>query len=306
MRGKTQLAKKIARRLIHEKIQVLMREIDINVRKVIEIFRFIFKYKIIFRSKSVEFAGLREYTPEDDASFIDWNSFAKTHKLYAKVYEEEKDLDIILVLDVSSSMIFGTQNKLKSEYATIVAGTIAHASVEVGHKVGLFLVSDKVVKFIPPMQGSLQYYKIIKEMANPDNWGGKKDFQRAVSEILITHRNPRTAMFFISDFLNLGSGWEDKLKLLSFKYEKFFSVVIRDIRDEILPEGVGLANFVNPFTGEVMTVDVDRIKHEYERQMKMYNSYLEKTIRSSGGKFIHAFTTDNFVKPLVKILSLYG
>ena len=116
------MAKKIAKELAKQNVSQLMKDIDMNVRKVIEVFRLIFKYRIIFRSKSVEFAGLREYTPEDDSSFIDWASFAKTGKLYAKVYEEEKDLDIVAMLDTSSSMLFGTQTMFKSDYARMLPG----------------------------------------------------------------------------------------------------------------------------------------------------------------------------------------
>ncbi|HEC92619.1 MAG TPA: DUF58 domain-containing protein [Candidatus Atribacteria bacterium] len=106
-------------------LSALMKEVDINVKKLIELFRFILKYRIIFRGSGIEFAGLREYTPEDDASRIDWKSSARTGKIYVKIFEEERDLDLFLLVDVSNSMLFGTAEKLKSEYATILAATIA-------------------------------------------------------------------------------------------------------------------------------------------------------------------------------------
>ena len=300
------MAKKIAKELAKQNVSQLMKDIDMNVRKVIEVFRLIFKYRIIFRSKSVEFAGLREYTPEDDSSFIDWASFAKTGKLYAKVYEEEKDLDIVAMLDTSSSMLFGTQTMFKSDYARIVAGTLMHAGSEVGHRIGMSLFNSRAVSTIEPMQGNVQYYRIVREMATPENWGGRKNFSQAVSDFLLTFKNPRTSLFIISDFLDPGQGWEEKLRLLGYKYEKLFAVVVRDPRDEKLPKGVGLVSLTDPVTGKSIVVDPAEIGDEYEKRMRAFDSYLEKQVNLAGGKLVKVYTTDNFVKPLVKILTAYG
>ncbi len=291
--------------LARQRIQQLMREIDANVRKLVEVFRFIFKYRLIVRSRSIEFAGLREYQ-NDDVSFIDWNSFAKTGKLYAKVYEEERDMDIVIVYDSSSSMLFGTQTVLKNEYASILAGTLAHSAIEVGDRVGLIMFNDRIVKFVPPARGSLQYYIILKELATPSNYGGGKNMERLLSGILDMVINPRTAFFFISDFLNIRDGWEDKMKLIGYRYERLFAMVVRDLRDEVLPEGAGLMSFRDPRTGRTITVDVDSIRDEFNRAMKSYNTYLEKTIMAANGHMIRTFTHEPFVKPLVKYLDLYG
>ena len=291
--------------LARQKISLLMRQIDVEVKKLVEVFRFIFKYRLIVRSRSVEFAGLREYQ-NDDATFIDWNSYAKTGKLYAKVYEEERDLNVMIVFDSSSSMLFGTQTVMKNEYASVIAGTIAYSAIEVGDKVGIIMFNDKIAKFLPPSRGTAQYYNILRELANPSNYGKGKNMERLMDGILESVVNPRTVFFFISDFLNIKEGWEDKMKLIGYRYEKLFAMVVRDLRDEVLPEGAGLMSFRNPRTGETMTVNVDSIRDEFNKHMKSYNNWLQKAIMSANGHMIKTFTHEPFVKPLAKYLELYG
>ncbi len=280
----------------------IIKDVDINVKKIIELFRFILKYKIILRGRGVEFAGLREYTTDDDASMIDWNSTARTGKTYVKIFEHERDLDVVILLDTSSTMIFGTQKYLKSEYSAIIAGTLAYSAIEVGDRAGILLFNDGVKKFIPPKKGTLQYYKILKAMTDKKNYGGRSNLADALEYILGSLKN-RSIIFIISDFIDPIGQWEEKLKLVGYKFDKLVGIMVRDIRDETLPDGIGRMRILDPVSGKKIVVDVDKYREEFSRAVKAHNSMIEKSFVVSRGGLIKTMTNEPFIKPLVGYFS---
>ncbi|MCD6558132.1 MAG: DUF58 domain-containing protein [Candidatus Aenigmarchaeota archaeon] len=284
-------------------LNALMKEVDINVKKLIELFRFILKYKIIFRGRGIEFAGLREYTPEDDASRIDWRSTARTGKVYVKIFEEERDLDLFLLIDVSNSMLFGTAEKLKSEYATILAATIAFAGIEAGDKVGIGLFSDKMTKVIPPAQGSLQYFKILKAMVDPENYGGACNLSGALHYVNKFVRK-RSIIFVVSDFIGSGQDWGDELRVTGYRFDRLLGIMIRDPRDDFLTSGVGSIRVSDPFSGESMVVDIDKYVEEYKKAARLQRLFVEREFHINNGGFVQTYTTEPFVKPLMKYFLL--
>jgi len=284
-------------------LSALMKEVDINVKKLIELFRFILKYRIIFRGSGIEFAGLREYTPEDDASRIDWKSSARTGKIYVKIFEEERDLDLFLLVDVSNSMLFGTAEKLKSEYATILAATIAYAGIEVGDKVGVGLFSDKMVKVIPPAQGSLQYFKILKALVDPDNYGGLCNLGDALKYVNRFIRK-RSIIFIVSDFIGAEHDWFDELRVTGYRFDRLLGIMVRDPRDDFLTTGVGSMRFSDPFSDKKMVVDVDKYVEEYKKAAKLQRLFVEKQFHINNGGFVQTYTTEPFIKPLMRYFLL--
>lgn len=285
-------------------IKGLMEEVDANVQEIINAFRFSLKYRVLFRGGGIEFAGLREYVPEeDDASRIDWKASLRSGRLYVRQYEEERDLDIYILLDASSSMVCGTQNKLKSEYAAVVAGTIAHAAIETGDKVGFGMFSDRVIVSLTPVGDLTQYYRILKLVVDPRHYGGVCDLDQALSYTLNSLGN-RTTLFIISDFIGLGSGWKDSLKMISGKLDRIMGIMVRDLRDSYLPEGIGNMKFADPFSEETVIVNTDKLRDRYNKIAREQERMVEEEFRQSNAGFVKVHTTEPFVKSLVKYLEL--
>lgn len=283
-------------------ITSIIKDIDINVKKIIELFRFILKYKIIIRGRGIEFAGLREYTTDDDASMIDWNSTARTGKTYVKIFEHERDLDVVILLDTSSTMIFGSQKYLKTEYASIIAGTLAYSAIEVGDRAGLLMFNDSARTFIPPKRGTLQYYKMLKSITDKRNYGGKSNLSAALEYILGALKH-RSIIFIISDFIDPIGPWEEKLKLVGYKFDKLVGIMVRDVRDESLPQGVGRMRISDPVTGKKIIVNIDKYRDVFSREVKVHNSMLERAFMVSRGGLVKSMTNEPFVKPLVGYFS---
>lgn len=285
-------------------IKGLMEEVDANVHEMSDVFRFSLKYQILFRGGGIEFAGLREYVPEeDDAGRIDWKASLRSKRLYVRQYEEERDLDIYILLDVSNSMVCGTQDKLKSEYAAVIAGTIAHASIETGDNVGFGMFSDRVIVSLNPSGDLTQYYKILTQVVNPKYYGGSCNLGQALSYIL-NSLGDRTILFIISDFIGIGQEWKDSLRMISGKLDRVLGVMVRDLRDSYLPEGMGNMKFADPFSEETIMVNTDRLKDRYNKMAEEQERMIEDEFRQSNAGFVKVHTTEPFVKSLVKYLEL--
>ncbi|RLI92173.1 MAG: hypothetical protein DRO95_02845 [Candidatus Altiarchaeales archaeon] len=285
-------------------IDKLVEEIDANVREIIDTFRLILKYQILFRGSGIEFAGLREYVPEqDDATKIDWKASLRAKKLYVKQFEDERDLDVYILLDVSNSMLLGTQEKLKSEYAAVVAGTLAYAAVESGDNVGFAMFNDDIIIALDPVGDISQYYKILRLIVDPRNYGGNCDLGKSLS-YLINMVADRTILFIISDFIGIGDGWEDALKMIGGKLDRVLGIMIRDIRDTFMPPGMGCMRFSDPFSDNVLSVNTDKIREKFEKLAKEQETKIESEFRNSGLGFVKIYTTKPFVKPLISQLEL--
>lgn len=287
-----------------EYIEEFMIKIDAYVRQLVDVFRFALKYRIMFRGSGVEFAGLREYIPEqDDATRIDWKASLRANKLYVKQYEEERDLEVFILVDSSSSMLFGSQDKLKSEYATIVSGSIAYAAIESGDKVGFGMFSDVMRNSFEPECDMTQYYRILRHAVDPAYYGGKCNLGKAL-DYMLNMLKPRTILFIISDFIGLDRNWEDSLKMMGGKLDRVVGIMSRDIRDSKLPEGVGYMRLGDPFSNKMASVDIDEIREEYNYLTLRQEDNIKDSFHDVGLGFVKAHTTEPFVEPLIKYLTL--
>ena len=281
-----------------------MEEIDVRVKKLVELFALILKYKILFKGTGLDFAGLKEYVPgEDDAKRIDWVASLRTQKLFVRQYEEERDLDVFILLDTSASMLFGTQKYLKSEYASILAGCLGFAAIETGDNLGFATFNANVSNFLEPSQDISQYYQMLSFMVNPKNWGNECNLEGALKFVLENLRE-RTVLFIISDFIGIGSKWKDSLKMASAKFDRVIGIMVRDLRDTYLPQGVGYMRVRDPFTGKVKTVNVDKIRKKYEELAKKQEIEIEREFLASKAGFVKMYTHQPFVEPLIKYLQM--
>ncbi len=282
----------------------MMYEIDSKVKRLSDVFSFLLTYQMLFRGTGLEFAKLKEYVPgEDDATRIDWKASLRTGKTYIKLYEEERNLDIIVLLDVSSSMNFGTQNRIKREFAGIIAGAIISAGVGIGDDVGFCMYSDKVKKFLEPSNDETQYYRCLELITDRSFYGGKSNLDKSLRFIL-NNIKENSILFLISDFIGIGKEWEDSLKMVSNKLNDVMGIMVRDLRDEILPKGSGNFRFRDPYTDRTLIVDMDKAKKKYEKMAKDQSDHIKHVFRGSNAGFIKVFTHEQFVKVLVKELTL--
>ncbi|MGC9310099.1 MAG: DUF58 domain-containing protein [Candidatus Aenigmatarchaeota archaeon] len=279
----------------------LIDEVNTYARGFVELFTQLLKYRILFRGSGLEFAGLKEYNPgEDDASRIDWKSSLKSQKIFIKLYEEEKDLDIVVVVDSSSSMLFGTQEKLKSEYASIIAATITFAANDVGDNIGFGMFNEKVVRFLEPSQSSSQFFQILSCLCDDKNYGGNCKLGDTLS-MLVNNLSDRTALFIISDFLGTGE-FEDQLKMCCGKFNRVFGLMVRDPRDEFIPKGLGYISLRDPYSNEIITVNADSIQERFEKEAARQSKHVERTFIDSGAGFIKIFTNESFAEPTIRYL----
>ena len=288
------------------KMKYLIDEIDKEIKKLVDVFRFLMKYQILFRGSGVEFAGLREYIPgQDDATKIDWKASLRSKSIYVKQYEEERDLYIQVLLDSSSSMLFGTQKKTKYEYASIIAGSIVYAAIETGDNVGFSIFNEGIKAFLEPTNETTQYYNALRLIVNEENQGGKCNLEKALTHILNT-AEPRTILFIISDFIGISeTEWKDALTMVRGKIDRIIGIMVRDIRDDELPKNLGYIRVRDPFEEKkIMTVNSDIARFKYEKLAADQIRDVEEKFKSSKAGFFRVYTTDHFVNSLIRYIEL--
>lgn len=273
--------------------------LDAEIKRMSKIFRFILKYQERFQPSGIEFSGLREYLPSDDAKRIDWKNSAGKPELYVKQYEEEVNLDIFIILDVSDTMTFGTAEKLKSEYSAVLSSAIAYASVDVGMEVGFGMYGDDKM-FITPGKGQKQYQKVLTETVKQENYGGKFNFEQALND-MIGRIKENTAVFVISDFLEVEGEWKSNLALASKKFRNFTCIMVRDLRDYKLPDS-GNVRMRSP-GGDTMVVNTSKIGEDFNKEALKQEKNIQNKIEESGADFTKIDTRDNFAAELASFFS---
>jgi uncharacterized protein (DUF58 family) len=222
------------------------------------------EFRSVFKGRGLEFHGYRTYNPaEDDAKYIDWKASLRSRYLVVKELVEERNNNIMFLIDVSSSMSFGSTDKLKNEYVIEMFASMAFSLLSGGDSVGLSLFTDRVIKTIQPNIGNKQYYIMLKEITDPANYEGQFNFEAAIHDFNALTTRP-SIVILISDFLGLKGDWYEKLKLISVKHE-LLAFVVKDPRDVSLPAEVGQVYVQDPFTGQELLIDTKLLKEDYEK-----------------------------------------
>lgn len=269
----------------------LMKQMDAEVKRISDLFRFILKYKEQFQASGIEFSDLREYVSSDDASRIDWKNSAKSQDLFVKEYEEDKDMDVFVILDTSDTMMFGTSDKLKSEYAALLSCALAYASVDAGVNCGIGMFGEKQMIILPD-GGQKQYRKILGEVTKFENYGGTFDMEHAFNET-VGQIKEDTAIFLISDFLQVEGDWKSKMTLANMKFRHVMSLIIRDLRDYKLPES-GNIRFESPDGSEQMVFNSTKNGEEFNQKALEEEEKLKDKIRGAGAASLKIDTRENF------------
>lgn len=257
------------------------------------------EYHTAFKGRGMQFAEVREYMPGDDVRSIDWNVTARYSKPFIKVFEEEREMTLMLLVDVSGSDDFGTAEQTKREYLTEVAATIAFSAATNNDKIGVIFFSDKIEKYIPPQKGKKHILYIIRELLSFQPTSRKTNIDFAL-KYFTNMVKKRCSAFLISDFID-DSNYSDSLLIASKKHD-VAALQIFDPREKELPDA-GLIKMKDAETNEDMWVDTSSAstRRVYEQYVKERDELLAQSFAKSGVDYISIATTDDYVKSLMKL-----
>jgi uncharacterized protein (DUF58 family) len=253
------------------------------------------EYHSAFKGKGMLFKEVREYAPGDDIRFIDWNVSARFGHPYSKVFEEERELTVMLLVDISASSIFGTINASKKEIATEIASIIAFSAVNNADKVGLILYSDKVEKYIPPRKGKKHALLIVRELLSAESEGKKTELSKALKYFNNTTRQ-RSIAFVLSDLID--TNYYQALKISASKHD-VIGVKLYDKMDRYLPD-LGMLRVEDPETGKQQWIDTGSglVRYEYEKEFFKQADFARESFKKTGSDLLHIRTDEDYVKVL--------
>jgi uncharacterized protein (DUF58 family) len=254
------------------------------------------EYHSTFKGRGMSFNEVREYMPGDDVKFIDWNVTARFSHPFVKVFEEERELIVMLLVDISSSSLFGTQTQMKRDLITELGAVLSFSATTNNDKVGVIFFSDKIEKYIPPKKGKGHILRIIRELIalEPDHKGDTD--VRVALEFLNNVLKKRTISFLLSDFVS--KPYDNALQLAARKHD-LVGIHIYDKYDKEMPSA-GLVQVVDAESGREMWVDTDnkKVKVQYEMAYDTNNKYCIQSFRKSGASLLHVRTDEDYVKIL--------
>ena len=285
-----------------EDILKRVRRIEIKTRGLSDEI-FAGKYHTAFRGRGMSFAEVREYRVGDDVRDIDWNVTARSDRAHVKVYEEERELTMMLIVDVSPSRMFGSESITKKNLITEVAATLAFSASKNNDKVGCILFSDHIEKFIPPKKGRSHILMIIRELVSFQPTGRGTNISEAL-RYLVGVNKKRTTSFLLSDFINSVDDmpkFEDALKIASSKHD-LMAINIFDKRDKELPN-VGVIEMEDAETGQRAWVDTSsrRVREYWQRSFEERNTAMLKTLSHNRVDVAEVATDGDFVVELIKM-----
>lgn len=261
------------------------------------------QYHSAFKGKGMTFSEVREYQYGDDIRAIDWNVTARFNHPYIKVHEEERELTVMLLIDVSGSGDYGTRSQLKKDLITEVAAVLSFSAIDNNDKIGVILFSDKVEKFIPPHKGRKHILRIIRELLEftPENSG--TDISESLRYLTNVIKKRCTA-FLISDFRD--TGYARSLQIANNKHD-IVALHVHDRRERELPNA-GLIRVKDNETGRERWVDtgLKRVREEYAMKWLSHQDMMNEIFRKSGVDVVELETGSDFVKPLIKLFKRRG
>ena len=271
------------------KIEIKARGLSSNI--------FAGQYHSAFKGRGMAFSEVREYQFGDDVRDIDWNVTARFHRPYVKVFEEERELTVMLLIDVSGSLDFGTQKQMKRDMVTEIAATIAFSAIQNNDKIGVVFFSDKIEKYIPPKKGRKHILYIIREMLDFEPESKRTDVKQAV-EFLSSVQKRRTTAFILSDFY-VRNDFQQSLQIASRKHD-VVAIQVYDQRAKDLPD-VGLMKVVDAETGFEQYVDTSskRLREAYHKYWMNRQAQLQETFNKSQVDNVSIATNEDFVKALM-------
>ena len=281
-----------------EELLKRVRKIEIKARKLS---RNIFagEYHSQFKGRGMAFSEVREYQPGDDVRSIDWNVTARLNKPYIKVFEEERELTVMLLVDVSGSRHFGTLSQMKRDMMAEVAATLAFSTIANNDKVGVIFFSNKIEKFIPAKKGKTHVLHIIRELLSFEPTSAGTDIAQALQYFANAQKRHCTA-FLISDFIGAGNMYQP-LMIASNRHE-VNAIQIYDRREAELPN-IGLVKFHDAETGNDLWVDtaITSVRDNYAQTWRDNQNEMQQLFTRTGVSHVSVRTDEDYVKALMHL-----
>ena len=277
-----------------------VRKIEIKTRGLSQNI-FAGQYHSAFKGRGMAFAEVREYQFGDDVRDIDWNVTARFRKPYVKVFEEERELTVMLLVDVSGSLDFGTRSRMKSEMATEIAATIAYSAIQNNDKIGVVFFSDHIEKYIPPKKGRKHILYIIREMLDFKPESRKTDIGGAM-EFFTRVMKRRTTAFVLSDFYDRHDFFK-QMQIANNKHD-VMAIQVYDKWAKALPD-VGLVKVVDAESGHEMYVDTSskKVRAAHARYWIERQQMLKDTLSRANVDWVSVATDDDYVKAMMHLFA---
>ena len=255
------------------------------------------EYHSAFKGRGMSFSEVRNYQYGDDVRNIDWNVTARTGEAHIKIFEEERELTVMLIIDVSPSSFFGTVKQMKNEILTEICAVLAFSAINNNDKVGVVFFSNKVEKFIPPKKGKQHILRIIRELLNFEPSGSGTDVGVAL-EYLNNLIKKRSIAFILSDFMC--KGYEDALRIATRRHD-IVGIHMVDPRDRELP-AIGLIRALDAETQKMSWIDTSSasVRANYTKWFDENYNYLNTTFLKSGTDHVSIRTDESYVNALLK------
>ena len=273
-----------------------VRKIEIKTRRLSNHI-FSGEYHSSFKGRGMTFSEVRQYQFGDDVRAIDWNVTARYNEPYIKVFEEERELTMMLMVDVSGSESFGTKNEFKKDIVTEIAATMAFSATQNNDKIGLILFSDQIELFLPPKKGKSHVLRIIRELIEFEPKSKKTDISQAL-KFLSGVLKKKAIVFVISDFM-ASPDYEHTLKIASKKHD-ITGVRVYDIREEEMPN-IGLVNMLDAETGQSMLVNTGAksVRLQYGAYYQERLKYFKDTFSRCGAGAVSTRVDESYVTKLL-------
>ena len=244
------------------------------------------------------FSEVREYEIGDEIRTIDWNVTARFNEPFVKVFEEERELTVMLVVDISPSGMFGTKTQLKRETITELCAVLAFSASSNRDRIGVILFSDKVEKYIPPKKGKSHILRIIRELINFEPGGHSTNIEEAL-QYLSKIQKKKATVFLLSDFRS--SNYDNALKIVSRKHD-LIALKFSDTAEYNLPK-IGLAQFNDLESGETVWVNTSskRARSIYKKRQDKFDENVKQTFRRLNVDYAELKTNEDYIKPLMNL-----
>ena len=279
-----------------------VRKIEIKTRRLSDNI-FGGEYHSTFKGRGMTFSEVRQYQYGDDVRSIDWNVTARYNEPFVKVFEEERELTLMLIVDVSSSALFGTDSALKKNILTEISATLAFSALQNNDKVGLILFSDQIELYIPPSKGKTHVLRIIRELIEFKPLSKKTDINSAL-EFLNRVMKKKSIAFLLSDFIS--SDYEKSLKIVSKKHD-LTGIKVYDKFEEFIPN-LGMVQLFDQELGEIKLIDTSssKIRKNYKNQMSLNFKKFNDVFTRNGAGTISCRTDESYIKKLLNYFKNRG
>jgi uncharacterized protein (DUF58 family) len=272
-----------------------VRKIEIKTRRLSDHI-FSGEYHTSFKGRGMTFSEVRPYQFGDDIRAIDWNVTARYNEAHVKVFEEERELTMMLMVDISGSESFGTKNQFKKDIVTEIAATMAFSATQNNDKIGLILFSDQIELYIPPKKGRSHVLRIIRELIEFEPKSYKTDIAQALKFLSGTQKK-KAIVFMISDFMS--GDYEQTLKIASKKHD-ITGIRVYDVREEKMPN-IGMVSMLDAETGETQLINTGSksLRLNYEKYYQDNLKYFKETFSKSGAGVVNTRVDESYVTKLL-------